>query len=287
MSPAPGRWWQSAPCRAHRPGGGGTRTRRVSSRLVGRLGACEPETVKRGNRFVVDLEKPESQPPLLEGLRGEVTVKRRREEEGCGVVPPALAVQMEENVEVSRETLGIRGEAIRHRSELGQLARKAAHLLAEVAPPLPQELVPRVVFEAQYRTGLAVQGATSGQLPEALIAGDLLGEQYKAAQRNAAHGLPDAGGGSRFGERCADGSELVARAVSDEPHHGNAALPPLVQRHDRNQIAVGTCDSDELPARPPVMTPPRQEPLACREDVPGSLREAPPLRGLHGVERGC
>ena len=126
--------------------------RRVSSRLVGRPSAGEPETVKRGNRFVVDLEKPESQPPLLEGLRGEVTMKRRREEEGCRVVPPALAVQTEENVEVSRETLGIRGEPTRHRSELGQLARKAAHLLAEVAPPLPQVVVPRVVFEAQYRT---------------------------------------------------------------------------------------------------------------------------------------
>ena len=66
-----------------------------------------------------------------------------------------------------------------------------------------------------------------------------------------------------------------------------AHLPPLVQRHDRNQIAVGTSTPNVRPPRPPATTASRQEPLACREDVPGSLREAPPLRGLHGVERGC
>ena len=185
-------------------------------------------------------------------------MKRRREEEWRRGVSPALPVKMEQSVEVSRETLGISGEPIRHRSELGQLARKASHLLAEVAPPLPQELIPGLVFEAQYRAGLSVQGATSSQLAEALIGGDLLSEQHEPLQRNGARGLTDRGGGRRIGQPGADGSELVARTMSDEPQHRNAPVPPLVQRHDRNWLAADSHDSDQRAARLPVMTPPRE-----------------------------
>ena len=125
------------------------------------------------------------------------------------------------------------------------------------------------------------------KLAETLVAGDLLGEQHEAPQRNGVHGLPDAGGGRGLSQRCGDGSELVARAVADEAQYGNAPLPPLVQRHDRDRIAAGTCDPDQLAARLPVMTPPCEKPLACREDVPGSFRKAMPVGGLHAVERAC
>src|SRR5689334_6944620 len=163
--------------------------RRVSSGLVGRLGAGKPEAVKRRDRLAVDLEEPQSQPPAVERVRGELAMKRLREEERRGGVPPALPVKMEQGVEISLEPLGVRGEAIRERPELRQPARKATHLLAEVASALPQELVPRVAIEAQHRTRLPVQEASTGHLPEALLPRDLLGEQNEARQRYGRYGL--------------------------------------------------------------------------------------------------
>ena len=129
-------------------------------------------------------------------------MKRLREEERRGGVPPALPVKIEQSVKISLEPLGVRGEAIRQRPELRQPARKTTHLLTEIASVLLQELVPRVAIEAQYRTRLPVQESSAGHLSEALLPRDLLGEQNEARQRYGLHGLFDRRGGRRLGQRC-------------------------------------------------------------------------------------
>jgi hypothetical protein len=218
---------------------------------------------------------------------GELAMKRLRVEERGGRASPTLSVETKECVEVRLQTLRIGGETVRHVSELGQFAWKATGLLAEVAPTCPHELVPRAVSEAKHRARLAVQGSSAGHVPEALIAGNLLGEKHEAPQRNGVQCLRYADVDRTVRQRRAYRPELVTRSVTNEAQYWDPTLPPLVQGHDRYQVAAGTGEPDQLTVRLPVMKPPREEPLPRRKDVPGSLGEAPPVRRLHRLERGC
>ena len=128
----------------------------------------------------------------------------------------------------------------------------------KLRPRCPQELVPRSC--SKRSTGLAsrYRGRAPVSSAEALIAGDLLSEQHEAPQRNGAVASLTAA--------AAAGSDSGAQtgpswSLGPCPTNRSTGMPCFHHSYS-GTIATGSpparTSSDQLAARLPVMTPPRE-----------------------------
>ena len=175
--------------------------------------------------------------------------------------------------------VGIGGEAVRHGPCSAEPARVAAHLLPEVAPSRLQERVPGRRLEAQHRARFAVERTSAGQRGEALVGGDMLGEQDEPPQRHRRR-RPPRPRRRRPGRRAARRPGRAGRSGRGRRSAGRrrrAATTRTAARWPRATVSDGRARS--AVARRPVVPPPREQPLARREHVARALGEASPLGG--------
>ena len=95
-----------------------------------------------------------------------------------------------------------------------------------------------------------VERTGAGERGEALVAGEVLGDQHEAPQRDGVDRGRNGGRGVRIGEQHADRAELVAGDVPGEAQDGQAVLPPRFQRHDGGGLAAPPGEPDRA-AGPP------------------------------------
>jgi hypothetical protein len=125
----------------------------ITTSLVVGCGCADLETVPGGDRGVVELEQPQSQPAALECCVRKLSMERRVAEIRAARVP-ARAVEREERVQVTLERCAICEPKSDTPIEF-ELALPSPQLLSEVCATRGQVSVPSALGHAEDWTRLA------------------------------------------------------------------------------------------------------------------------------------
>jgi hypothetical protein len=143
----------------------------LPSALVVGLDVREAEAAPGGAGRIVDLEQPEPEPASAECVRSELAQERLLLHAERRPVSPARRVQAKEGVEVCVESVAIR-KSVGRVVPLEELPLERAHLVAEVAAPRGEQVLP--AGSTDDRTSLSPEDARTGPI---VAAGELLADE--------------------------------------------------------------------------------------------------------------
>src|SRR6266545_1745998 len=262
----------------------------VTSGLVIAIGAHETESIPRGHCLSVQFEEPEPKPaPLLSDLR-ELALKRLLGAEERELPSPAVAVKLEQRVELPLQWIRTRYQAVPGVMTAEDVAFASPDLLAKICAAGGEKVIPgHSVQPNDRRCNLRDTPPAENVAPCPFSCNrELLSEKdtppFQPVLEETSKRV------TRYGPvgRCTNGPELVACAVAHEAHDRQAAYDPAVERKNRKEVAIPTParDNDGLPSRAEVAPPGRDE-FPGREDVSALLRERCPAASqfIHRVDK--